>query len=213
MKTIEINLPLFTGYYGSILNSDSAEESELEEINQDREEEDYLKWKDIDWNYKEFNDRLSKAIVDYVEEQMKEVFNAPLSLKFKELVSPKYYNFANDRIFVEMEYREDLLTEMIAELQKEDNKDEFEQFLIDNYKSRSGFTSFYSHDYNEWIFEYLNPNHEKFEHCFGAVIDFHLRMEIRGSYTDSFDNEIYSSDAVGQELYMIEYTIPSEEEE
>lgn len=187
MKTIKSYLPVFNGFYNTWFDSDNAEESTLyeEELNYD----------DVEFDYKDYMNRVAEACVGAVENQLKDLFN--ISIEFENVCSPREYNFTNDSINVE--YTLDNLDEIFNYL--EEYKTEFEEFLKERYTSRSGFSSFWSNDYDVWIEEYL-LDEESLEHCLGSVLDFILSNE---GYTD--ENLYY--DVIGETSY-IDYEIKSE---
>ena len=68
------------------------------------------------------------------------------SIEFIKLHSPKYYNFTNDLIECKIDVNPKNIRKYIN-----DNLEEFEKHLIDNHKSRDGFSSFYEYDLDFWL--------------------------------------------------------------
>lgn len=138
MKTLfEATLPFFPGYYNSIL--DGYIDREIEMYLEENEEESYETIEDK-LDYSEAKLAMNQAWVNQFNQE------TGLDLKYKDMSSPREYNFRTDRIFVEI---------TLEELQKvrkitEENPEEFHKFLTRNFKSRDGFSSFYPDDLEEW---------------------------------------------------------------
>lgn len=134
---IEGVLPVFAGFYGS----------HLADMSDDIWEEDISTGvypAGAEPNYKAYFLETAKLITDWVEKELSEYVE---KIEFERLYSPKEYNFENDKIYVKFH---GLKKDDIREYCKID-KDDFKTFLEDNFKSRSGFTSFYSYDVETWL--------------------------------------------------------------
>lgn len=155
MKTY---LPIFTGFYNtffSIYLEDKIED-ELEHLNKE--------YDDINFNYKEYENEVSINCCDIVSQYLKdEGFDN--TIKFESLYSPKYYNYSNDSINIDI----DIDLNQIKDFLK-DNKEAFNQYIKERYTSCSGFISHHSNNYKDWINE-LNENEE---HKIGACLEFIL---------------------------------------
>lgn len=135
MKKI-IQIP-FEGFYESEADSiiNNAIENELEENNKNSE--------DIEFNhYKMISKKFAEEYTDAFEEILNKEFDLDVSIKFKEMTSPREYNFETDKIFVEIS-QDDI--EIVYKKIMEDS-DLFEKMDItvkELYQSRSGFSSYY----------------------------------------------------------------------
>lgn len=144
---INTDLAGFYGYYGSIFD-DVNTSHEFEYINEQRTENGLKELEndnDINWDYNSYYSELNKQLTNCVEEFLTDL-KIVKSIQFVKLHSPKEYNFVNDRI------------ECIADVNVKnckkyinDNLTEFEKYLIDNFKTRDGFSSFYEYDLNFWL--------------------------------------------------------------
>ncbi|AGO47678.1 hypothetical protein Phi4:1_gp141 [Cellulophaga phage phi4:1] len=162
---IETYLPIFPGFYGT--DFDCNEEDQICE-------EENLEYSEINWNYKDYRERVAIASCQIIEEYLKhDGFN--FEFKFQEVVSPREYNFVNDSINVEVILLKTEFNILIGYLKS--NLSDFKEFLEEHYTSRSGFCSFYETAPEIWINEYLKPSSDKYEHCFGAVLGFYLINE------------------------------------
>jgi len=170
-------LPIFTGFYGTILECD-CEESMLEEGEN---------FDDFEWDYKDYNERVAKSCVNKIGGELKEY---GIKVEFKELVSPKYYNFENDRIDVIYTLSENSI-EKIFNVLIEDYE-EFESYLEQHYKSRDGFMSFHSHKAFDWIKGLLSGDEDELAHKFGAIFNYILEIDMIDLYEHcSNEGEVY----------------------
>lgn len=170
MKTIETYLPIFPGFYGSIFEYED-EEQDIENYNEENNTD--LNYNDFEFDYTEYHNRVSKKCCEIIERELK--YNFPsIIIKFQKLRSPKEYNFFNDSVDVKIEISEKDFDNLILFLGV-NFTNEFQEYLKENYSSRSGFTSFYSTDINIWFDEYLKT--DKINHCFGSMLNFFLLNE------------------------------------
>lgn len=79
----------------------------------------------------------------YVEAFIDE-FDALQGAKFESMSSPREYNFETDRIFIEMN------GETFARVLRHTDQQIFERVCHERFTSRSGFSSFYSNEWQEW---------------------------------------------------------------
>lgn len=155
MKTY---LPLFTGFYHTFFSMyfDNEVERTLEDLDKQYEE--------VDFNYIEYELEVAKNCCDIVSEYLKEE-GFENKITFESLYSPKYYNYSNDSINIDI----DIDLEQIRDFLKA-NKEAFNQYIKERYTSCSGFISHHSNNYKDWINE-LNENEE---HKIGACLEFIL---------------------------------------
>ena len=144
---LNTNLPAFYGYYGSCFD-DVDTSSELEYINEIRTEKGLPELENddsIEWNYKEYYSQLNLQLCECVEDFLSEL-DVVKSIEFIQLHSPKYYNFTNNLIECKIDVNSKNIRKYIN-----NNLEEFEKHLIDNHKSRDGFSSFYEYDLDFWL--------------------------------------------------------------
>ena len=157
--SIESYLPLFNGFYGSLLECDCEELEEGEEFNSDL------------FDYADYYDRISKSVTEFVGNELKDL---EIKVEFQALVSPKYYNFSNDSINVKYTLSENTITLILAMLSE--NNDDFEQYLHDNYTCRDGFIPFHSNDKKEWLLALTSGSNELLGHKLGGILNFYLTV-------------------------------------
>lgn len=158
MNKIEINFPYFEGFYESVW---------------------YYKISDLDDMINEDNDNKEELLLDFQNSAieicklyinvMNEIYNEfGIKFTFKDLDSPKFYNFETDKLGLICEYTDKAQKLISGAIY--DNQESFIELLEDRHKGCSGFISFYSHKFNEW--EYLTkeftefPDNVYFETCF-----------------------------------------------
>lgn len=171
MKKIETYLPIFPGFYNTIFESD-GEESEIDDINSQREEKglDEITYNDCEWNYSERRQEISKSAVNFIEGEF-EHLDMGLKFTFQAISSPKYYNFSNDSINVEVEVED--MNKIVAYLQE--IPEEFAEYIKERYTSCDGFISSHSNDSIDWLFAINNG--EDLSHKLGSILNFILINE------------------------------------
>ena len=136
-ETKETVLPYFPGFYESPLSWMI-----------DREEESMMECEDK--TYEEIEDQ-----VDYrrgylaIAQEWLDVFahETGIKLKYKEVVSPREYNFTTDRLFADIEGEEVQRIRDVVEKERET----FVKVLEELFTSRSGFYSFYSNAIEDYL--------------------------------------------------------------
>lgn len=172
MKTIESYLPIFPGFYSSIFDSEIAEENTMDNLI----EEDGLNitYDNIDFNYKDYMDRVASAAIGSIETYLKHD-GFSIGINFDEVYSPRQYNFGNDVINCTYEVNQEDFNSLIDYLKA--NISGFDAFVKEKYSSRSGFISFFNTDLDTWFNEYLKDDSDKFERAFAGILEFYLENE------------------------------------
>ena len=141
-QTIETTAPGFSGFYASIWEFD--DEYVIECINEDREEngnEPLQSFDNIDVDYTAYRHHIGKEYCN----NLKELDKSILSVDFKEIDSPREYNFTTDKIVCDVTIDTDLISEWVKE-----NREELEGYVHERFMPRDGFIPFYSNDINDW---------------------------------------------------------------
>ena len=197
--TLNIDLPLFTGYYSNPLYDVQRVEDDVIEY-LEIENDILLTGEDIDkieFKYKDYYNSISKNLCKSVENLLFDL-NIVTDIKFVKLVSPKYYNYTNDRIVVDINFNTETYNTILDYLKE--NKEAFKEYLKDNYSSYDGFISFLSNDYEVWMHEYLKVGNEDIETCLSGVLDFILK---ENEYNEM---SLLDDDCI-QSINYIEYSI------
>ena len=179
--TVETWLPIFSGFYGTIWETDSDEEMEIENINDARREKGLapIEWDAVEWAYDDYTKDAVKEITGAIGDKLKrEGFIE--SYKLQKLSSPREYNFANDSIHVAFTLNEENKKTIAKYLQE--NKSAFTKYIKDRYTSCDGFCSSYSNNVDVWLMGLDAVLAHK--HQLGAVLNFILLNEDKDMETD-----------------------------
>jgi len=174
LKEIKSYLPVFQGFYNTLFDTESAIDMTLETIDES------IKYDDIEWDNKDYQDRVAKSCVESIENYLKQD-GFDIEINFDEVHSPRQYNFSNDSINCTYKITNDSFNELLEYAKT--NLSDFKGFLKENYSSCSGFISFYT----------------DFENTFVGLLNFYLENEgytVEDMLEDCLD-----------ELYYIEYEI------
>jgi hypothetical protein len=174
---IKSYLPIFPGFYGSQFEFED-EERILEDLNEESEVE--ISYENIDFDYKEYHDRVAKRCCDEIENYLKHDY-LDITITFEEVISPREYNFTNDYINCTYNLSDETFKTLIEYCKRE--LQEFTAFLIEKYSSRSGFISFFSTEPEIWFNEYLKEDDEKFIRAFAGILEFYLKNEAYNEYS------------------------------
>jgi len=144
---MEARIP-FSGFYGSMWSDalDDEENNYVEDVATERKVSqsdihDYL------WRKSTYHDAYKEIAKDYTrffESYINEKYDLKISLTYKELTSPREYNFETDKIFVEVSYK-DVLT-----LARKVGRNKLRKCAKEMFTSRDGFISFYRSDVSTW---------------------------------------------------------------
>jgi hypothetical protein len=170
MIDIKSYLPVFQGFAYTNFDSDYAEESVLEE----HSETNYTEYNKVDFNYKEYRNRVGKTAVGSVENYLKHD-GLSIGIEFEKIYSPRFYNFENDSIYCTYSVTDEDFAKLIEYCKSHHTA--FKGFLLDNYASRSGFSSFFDTMPQTWFDEYLEEGSNKFERAFVGILEFYLQEE------------------------------------
>ena len=147
-----IQLPFFPGFYESDLeNGDTAywaikEELEYlrDELSDEHPEYRNLTENDLDFDYKDYEKDVREQWVEGFREYKPEFV---LSIENVEMTSPKYYNFSTDKLWADVELRDDWM-DFVREFMVE-NADWLRERIKDDWTSYDGFTSFMSNNFDD----------------------------------------------------------------
>jgi len=188
MITINTILPIFSGFYNSIFEFD-REGEDIDWYNE--ENKTNYKFDDFKFDYREYEERIASEIVDAVEVAIHDNLGIDVDLKFLGIDRPRFYNYRSDYIDTELSISESNLDKLKDLLR--DNKEEFANYLEENYKSRSGFVSFFSYDFDEWLNDYLKFDSDKLSQAIQGALNFLLLNDDYSEWSiyDEISGEIY----------------------
>lgn len=183
-------LPVFSGFYGTIWETDGAEEQELYEINSQRKKngKESIEWDAVKWSYEEYRETVVKGITRRIEKDLKKM-GLVSGITFQELRSPREYNFANDSINIEIQITKTNTKKIYAYLNS--HIAEFSAYLKDKYTSYDGFFSSYSNNLSAW----LGGDTLGHGHKLGSVLQFILWNENGKDYEQSIYDDLSGNGA------------------
>lgn len=151
-----IELPFFPGFYESDLeNGDTAYWALKEELEYYQNEYAYdnpdeqaiyaqLTEGDIDFSYSDYEKAVREQWVEGFRERVPEFV---LSVENVEMTSPRYYNFDTDRLWADVELRDDWM-DAVREFMVE-NADWLRERIKEDWTSYDGFASFMSNNFDD----------------------------------------------------------------
>ena len=191
---VQTFLPVFNGFYNTLFENiiDNATEFAIDNYNE--QNNTLLNYDDFNFNYNLIMSEICKDAVLKIEEKLNEI-GINCSIIYENLISPREYNFSNDSINIEINFKK--FSQVIEIL--EQNFDSFSHYIKEHYTSRDGFISSYSSYASDWIKD-LRENSENEAHKVGEVLDFILQ-EIE----EYKDEDLYFE--ICENYYRIDYTI------
>jgi hypothetical protein len=152
--TIETRLPVFNGFVNTLFNVDNLIHFEVENINQNRLENDLpeidsnLLFQLIEVDNNEYQNNVAIECCKVIETELKKL-NLVSSIKFNNVISPNNYYFENDSIDCIIELTEDNIINIKKYL--DENITVFETYLYSKHSHRYGFISNYPNNIEGWI--------------------------------------------------------------
>lgn len=180
-----IELPFFPGLYESMLyNSDTAYCAIKEELDYYRNERfaddpeeqaiySQLTEDDLDFNFEEYSKDVVAGFVSAWREHAPEIIE---SVEYTNMVSPRYYNFSTDRIFADVELRDDWQEVMCHFIVT--NYDWLQKRIHDDWTSYDGFMSFMDNDIDEWGEHLFTEQDERY---ISTMIGYMMYLEYENS--------------------------------
>ena len=195
---VYIELPFFPGFYESDLeNSDTSYWAIKEELEYYQNEYAYnnpdeqaiysqLTEDDLDFNYEDYEKDVRDA---WVESFRSRVPDFVLSVEDAKMVSPKYYNYDTDRVYADVELRDDWM-DAVREFMVE-NADWLRKRIEDDWTSYDGFMSFMSNNFDDlshdededywgaksWYFHLFSGQSDRWEAYISTMIGYMMYRE------------------------------------
>lgn len=88
--------------------------------------------------------KIASSYVEHFESFIKETWGTDVMLQYREMTSPREYNFETDKIFINVMYRDALV------LARKIGRNALRRAAKEMFTSRDGFISFYSNDISTW---------------------------------------------------------------
>ena len=138
--------------FGGYVNTYFDPDSDIDSILYDELREGYLNVDSVEsidiseiFDINMYMQDMSNEIIDIVNTYFSSE-NIPLTLEYVNTYSPKYYNYENDNIIVNIEFCKDYFNKLIQ-------NDDFKQYVNTNYSSSEGFISFIDVNTYNWTFQ------------------------------------------------------------
>lgn len=202
-KNFEIQLPFFCGFYESPLyNCDTlyweTTENEMEYW-RDRFDDETLTADDLDIDFPRFTEECAKAYMD-VFFNNEDCPGFIKSMEFSKIVSPSYYNFETDRLFVNVEFEEDWRDKVKTFM--DENKEWLTERIKKDWSSRDGFFSFMDNTYEGWYEELQSDDAD--ERYIGVMIGYIMYCANEDIYDDLITDTL-------ENFYISEYIFNTKE--
>lgn len=186
---VNIELPFFPGFYESdLMNCDTAYWAIKEELEWYQEEYHCkaLIEDDLDFNYEDYEEDVREHWAEGFREYKPEFI---LSVENVEMASPKYYNFATDRLFADVELRDDWM-DVVRKFMTE-NAEWLRKQIKDDWTSYDGFMSFMSNNLDEWDKYLFEDMDERYISVMIGYMMYRANKEIRNDLVMIALDDIY----------------------
>lgn len=157
MKTIKTYLPLFSGFYNTIWESDESNFCYENDCTYD----------DLIIDNKQYEFDVVQGILEFVKDNCEFITD----IKFENICSPRAYNFANDSVNVSIAIKKREFKKYLN-----DNKGALDYYLKERYTSCSGFSSYYGNSFEQWKKE-TNNFVDLDNHYLGSLLQFYFDNE------------------------------------
>lgn len=140
------------------------------------------------FNWATIYEQYAKQFAEYVAHEYK------LELVFESLTSPREYNFETDRIFCEISEAS------VMHMWHRTKRGVLQKYITDYCTTRSGFTSFYSNELEDWPHTPFNYDHNQLYVLMMAYLDTEYDIS-QGNYDDIILERLSSNGVVCSLLY------------
>lgn len=203
------SMHIMPGFYESILYNYDMENDENDSIRQYAEENGETPV-DHELNMEKYENAVCTRIVDKLIKPMLTEDNSICDeISFKEVSSPRQYNFTTDKIVCDLNIDMERLA--IKILSSDKMREGFDKYLNHNYSDRSGFWSFVKNNVKEYFEEWDQLD---------VMVDYYILTKIYDDYDvvkaveeeRDFTHYEYEMMEIAQEC-MYEFMEPVKEEE
>ena len=155
---------------------------------------------DLDIDFPRFKEECAKA---YMEAFFNNV-DCPKfvkSMEFSEIVSPRYYNYETDKLYVNVEFEDDWRDKVRTFMDA--NKDYLTKRIREDWTSCDGFNSFMDNNYDDWYKEFQKDDVDERYIC--TMIGYMMLLANENIYNDLIIDTL-------EGFYIGEYIINMKEE-
>ena len=155
-----------------------------------------------------YKKRIQELASEFLDGKIDDDEGIEITIKCKEIYSPKEYNFGTDEIVIDVTYSKMKILQVVKK-----EHENFNQFLKDNYTSYDGFMSFTSNNFDDWLVDF----EENEDRSVGAVLSYLFQERITenryefetfvvesigGQYWDFIDSTDYENEVVLLKKYI-----------
>lgn len=205
-NSFEIQLPLFAGFYESVLyNSDTLynEVHNEDSLEYYRElfNDDTLVEDDLEIDLPRYKKDVCEAFVSLFSEYCTDVV---CNMEFLELTSPHDYNGNSDKLYVKVTFNDDWRNKMLSFM--DENKAELHEIIRRDWSDVDGFWSFLPNSFNQW-YKNIQTNTRPDVRIIANMLGYMVSKEIKDNNLN--ENEPYFVLNVGalDNIYINEYII------
>ena len=192
LEKISIDIPCFSGFYNSYWNLAEYDlESEYDYIAEQRSgnDLDLLDFNDLEINLDQI--AINELVGDHYSDEIYEILKDYVtSITYDKIRSPKEYNFMTDEIESFVELSEQNKKDIFGYLNN--NIESFDSYITEKHSSRSGFISFFSNNYIEWLENFKAWKFQDIEIEISSILNF-MVMSLEDQTSDQVDYDILGS--------------------
>lgn len=193
MRTIEIELTTFNGFYESIWDFPyESFKMDCEELGIERSDE-------YNFRLEDYMKDVAEQYANNFEKEFKDEFGLKIFLYDTQVISPAFYNYTTDKIVCKMDIEDEVSFFDKLRYLMNQYKDKLTEIIKTNHSTRSGFISFLSNDFVYW-YENIESDEDILSYTMGYLME--IAYEDK---SESFDS--YAYDWV--EISPFEYAIPA----
>lgn len=216
MKSIEISLPTFGGFYDSVwMNADSCYE-EMRQFQEDHQL-DGFEWKHLDdwWPKEEYYTDVIKKYCENYQDAINMELNLDVTMEYRSLWKPKYYNFSTDKIYAYIKWEDDynLVNKLLLLMGK--HKEKLSDLIYRHHTSCDGFISFMDNEFEAWVEHIKAISYNYIENedniYLSHLIAYLLMCEMNFKYLSEFDIDYMAIDIL-DDISLYSYLEPRGED-
>lgn len=126
---------LFPGFYESVFNNNDT----INEIAEYKADDTNTQYDIVNWS--DYQNSIAENCATWLFNNLPN-HDIIKEMKYKELWSPRFYNYETDKLTIDCDIDPDALKNYCLQA----NRDDFSKYLLENWSSRAGFVSFVKND-------------------------------------------------------------------
>lgn len=199
-RVFSIKLDFFVGFYESFLyDSDTAYYAEKNTAEYYNEccGRDVVDMNDLEVDYRAYTKDVVEAIVDVYPQFMPD--GLVESIKFRNMWSPREYNYATDEIYVKAKLSKTWRSQMRAFMKE--NAEWLRDRIFKDWTSYDGFISFMDNNLNDWYYHIFTEMDERY---IGSMITYMMIVQGKENGEDDLAYRIscYALEDICMDCYV-----------